>query len=250
MQTLEAESAVALSRLRRCPPLQRIRPTRIRSRVLPFVNLSDDKGGEYFSDGVSEELLTVLQKIPGLHVAARTSAFSFKGKNATAQEIGQKLGVAHLVEGSVRRSGDSVRIAARLSRVDTGEELWSENYTRDLKDVFAVQAELAQTIVAQLRGRLTVARRILLPKRKSRRKCRRRQKAGRKTSKRIEAYLQGRFYQQSPLRKRQRTKPWPLFNARWSWIPISRWHGRAWPRLTSGIAIMRPRAARRASTLI
>src|SRR4029077_7547736 len=68
--------------------------------VLPFVNLSDDKGSEYFSDGVSEELLTVLQKIPGMHVAARTSAFSFKGKNATAQEIGQKLGVAHLVEGS------------------------------------------------------------------------------------------------------------------------------------------------------
>ena len=74
--------------------------------VLPFVNLSDDKGSEYFSDGVSEELLTVLQKIPGMHVAARTSAFSFKGKNATAQEIGQKLGVAHLVDGSVRKSGD------------------------------------------------------------------------------------------------------------------------------------------------
>ncbi len=121
--------------------------------VLPFVNLSDDKGSEYFSDGVSEELLTVLQKIPGLHVAARTSAFSFKGKNATAQEIGQKLGVAYLVDGSVRKSGDAVRIAARLARADTGEELWSENYTRDLKDVFAVQTELAETIVAQLRGR-------------------------------------------------------------------------------------------------
>ena len=123
--------------------------------VLPFVNLSDDKGSEYFSDGVSEELLTVLQKIPGMHVAARTSAFSFKGKNATAQEIGQKLGVAHLVDGSVRKSGDAVRIAARLTRADTGEELWSENFTRDLKDVFAVQTELAQTIVAQLRGQLT-----------------------------------------------------------------------------------------------
>ena len=73
--------------------------------VLPFVNLSDDKGSEYFSDGVSEELLTILQKIPGMHVAARTSAFSFKGKNATAQEIGQKFGVAHLVDGSVRNSG-------------------------------------------------------------------------------------------------------------------------------------------------
>ena len=123
--------------------------------VLPFVNLSDDKGSEYFSDGVSEELLTVLQKIPGLHVAARTSAFSFKGKNATAQEIGQKLGVAHLVEGSVRKAGDTVRIAARLTRADTGEEIWSENFTRDLKDVFAVQTELAETIVAQVRDRLT-----------------------------------------------------------------------------------------------
>jgi len=123
--------------------------------VLPFVNLSDDKGSEYFSDGVSEELLTVLQKIPGMHVAARTSAFSFKGKNATAQEIGQKLGVAYLVDGSVRKSGEAVRIAARLARADTGEELWSENFTRNLKDVFAVQSELAETIVAQVRDRLT-----------------------------------------------------------------------------------------------
>src|SRR5215831_8469665 len=123
--------------------------------VLAFANLSDDKGSEYFSDGISEELLTVLQKIPGLHVAARTSAFSFKGKNATAQEIGQKLGVAHLVEGSVRKAGDVVRIAARLTQVNTGEEQWSENYTRNLKDVFAVQTELAQTIVQQLRGQLT-----------------------------------------------------------------------------------------------
>ena len=123
--------------------------------VLAFANLSDDKGSEYFSDGISEELLTVLQKIPGLHVAARTSAFSFKGKNATAQEIGEKLGVAHLVEGSVRKAGDVVRIAARLTQANTGEEQWSENYTRNLKDVFAVQTELAQTIVEQLRGQLT-----------------------------------------------------------------------------------------------
>ena len=91
--------------------------------VLAFANLSDDKGSEYFSDGISEELLTVLQKIPGLHVAARTSAFSFKGKNATAQEIGQKLGVAHLVDGSVRKAGNVVRIAAWFTRTDTGEQL-------------------------------------------------------------------------------------------------------------------------------
>jgi hypothetical protein len=77
-------------------------PNEMSVAVLAFANLSDDKGSEYFSDGISEELLTVLQKIPGLHVAARTSAFSFKGKNATAQEIGQKLGVAHLVEGSAQ----------------------------------------------------------------------------------------------------------------------------------------------------
>src|SRR5438874_1596301 len=122
--------------------------------VLAFANLSDEKGSEYFSDGISEELLTVLQKIPGLHVAARTSAFSFKGKNATAQEIGEKLGVSNLVEGSVRKSGSTVRITARLSRAATGEQLWSESYNRDLKDVFAVQSEIAQTIVVQLRGKL------------------------------------------------------------------------------------------------
>src|SRR5438445_8716048 len=124
--------------------------------VLAFANLSDDKGSEYFSDGISEELLTVLQKIPGLHGAARTSAFSFKGKNATAQAIGENLGVAHFVDGSVRKAGDVARSAARLTQANTGEEQWSENYTRNLKDVFAVQTEIAQTIVEQLRRELTV----------------------------------------------------------------------------------------------
>ena len=163
--------------------------------VLPFVNLSDDKGSEYFSDGVSEELLTILQKIPGMHVAARTSAFSFKGKNATAQEIGQKLGVAHLVEGSVRKSGDAVRIAARLSRADTGQELWSENFTRDLKDVFAVQTELAQTIVQQLRGQLTDGAAGSTDKAKIRAEVQAAEKGGTKNPEAHQAYLQGRFYQ-------------------------------------------------------
>lgn len=161
--------------------------------VLPFVNLSDDKGSEYFSDGVSEELLTVLQKIPGLRVAARTSAFSFKGKNATAQEIGQKLGVAHLVEGSVRKAGDTVRIAARLTRADTGEELWSENYTRNLKDVFAVQTELAQTIVEQLRGRFGGA--DTGAKEKIQAEVQAAEKGGTKNVEAHELYLQGRFYE-------------------------------------------------------
>ena len=162
--------------------------------VLPFVNLSDDKGSEYFSDGVSEELLTVLQKIPGLHVAARTSAFSFKGKNATAQEIGQKLGVAHLVEGSVRKAGDSVRIAARLTRADTGEDLWSENYTRDLKDVFAVQTELAQTIVEQLRGRFAGGEAGPTAKEKIQAEVQAAEKGGTKNVEAHQYYLQGRFY--------------------------------------------------------
>ena len=163
--------------------------------VLPFVNLSDDKGSEYFSDGVSEELLTVLQKIPGMHVAARTSAFSFKGKNATAQEIGQKLGVAYLVDGSVRKSGDAVRIAARLARADTGEELWSENFTRNLKDVFAVQSELAETIVAQVRGQLTGGAAGSADKEKIQAEVQAAEKGGTKNVDAHQLYLQGRFYE-------------------------------------------------------
>src|ERR671935_1525767 len=161
--------------------------------VLAFANLSDDKGSEYFSDGISEELLTVLQKIPGLHVAARTSAFSFKGKNATAQEIGQKLGVAHLVEGSVRKAGDVVRIAARLTKTTSGDEVWSENYTRNLKDVFAVQTELAATIVEQLRGQLTgggasTAKEVIQAQVQAA------EKGGTKNVEAHQSYLQGRFY--------------------------------------------------------
>jgi TolB-like protein/Tfp pilus assembly protein PilF len=162
--------------------------------VLAFANLSDDKGSEYFSDGISEELLTVLQKIPGLHVAARTSAFSFKGKNATAQEIGQKLGVAHLVEGSVRKAGDVVRIAARLTQANTGEEQWSENYTRNLKDVFAVQTELAQTIVEQLRGQLAGGAANSATKAEIQAEVRAAEKGGTKNVEAHESYLQGRFF--------------------------------------------------------
>jgi TolB-like protein/predicted Zn-dependent protease len=162
--------------------------------VLAFANLSDDKGSEYFSDGISEELLTVLQKIPGLHVAARTSAFSFKGKNATAQEIGQKLGVAHLVEGSVRKAGDVVRIAARLTRTDTGEQLWSENFTRNLKDVFAVETELAQTIVGQLSGQLTNGTADPTAKAAIQAQVQAAEKGGTTNVEAHEQYLQGRFY--------------------------------------------------------
>lgn len=160
--------------------------------VLAFDNLSDDKGSEYFSDGISEELLTVLQKIPGLRVAARTSAFSFKGKNVTAQEIGQKLGVGHLVEGSVRKAGNMVRIAARLTNATSGDETWSENYTRNLQDVFAVQTELATTIVTQLRGQLTGAGDQA--KATIQEQVQAAEKGGTKNVEAHEAYLQGRFF--------------------------------------------------------
>ena len=162
--------------------------------VLAFDNLSDDKGSEYFSDGISEELLTVLQKIPGLRVAARTSAFSFKGKSATAQEIGQKLGVANLVEGSVRKAGETVRIAARLTRTTSGDEVWSENYTRNLKDVVAVQTELAQTIVEQLKGQLTGGAANPEAKAAIQAQVQAAEKGGTKNVEAHEHYLQGRFY--------------------------------------------------------
>src|SRR5262249_34864297 len=147
-------------------------------------------------DGISEELLTVLQKIPGLHVAARTSAFSFKGKNATVQEIGEKLGVARLVEGSVRKAGNVVRIAARLTQADTGEEIWSENFTRDLNDVFAVQTELAQTIVTQLTksGQLSDGVADATAKAAIQAEVKAAEKGGTKNVEAHQHYLQGRFY--------------------------------------------------------
>ncbi len=111
--------------------------------VLPFVNMSEDAGNEYFADGLSEELLNMLVKIPELRVAARTSSFSFKGKDLTISEIAQKLNVSHVLEGSVRKSGDKVRITAQLIKADDGFHLWSENFDRTLEDIFVVQDEIA-----------------------------------------------------------------------------------------------------------
>ncbi|MDP3069481.1 MAG: tetratricopeptide repeat protein [Opitutaceae bacterium] len=118
--------------------------------VLAFANLSDDKGNEYFSDGISEELLNVLAKVPGLKVSARTSAFHFKGKDTPIPEIAQQLGVAYVVEGSVRKQGDKVRITAQLIKAADGFHVWSDTFTRDLKDIFAVQDEIAGLIAKNL----------------------------------------------------------------------------------------------------
>lgn len=119
--------------------------------VLPFVNMSDDAGNEYFSDGLSEELLNLLVKIPELQVAARTSSFSFKGKDIKIPQIAQELSVIYVLEGSVRKAGNHVRITAQLIKADDGFHLWSETYDRDLDDIFVVQDEIASKVVAALR---------------------------------------------------------------------------------------------------
>ncbi len=119
--------------------------------VLPFVDMSASRDQEYFADGISEEVLNLLAKVPQLRVIARTSSFSFKGKEADIAEIARKLGVAHVLEGSVRTSGDKVRITAQLIRASDSSHLWSETYDRELTDVFAVQDEIAAAVVAQLK---------------------------------------------------------------------------------------------------
>jgi len=123
--------------------------------VLPFDNLSDDKNTAYFSDGVTEEILNALAQIPGLKVAARRSAFQFKGKDLDLRKIGQMLGVAHILEGSLQKAGDQVRINVQLVDVQNGLQAWSEKYDRNLDNVFAVEDEIAKEIAARLRVQLT-----------------------------------------------------------------------------------------------
>ena len=118
--------------------------------VLPFANMSGKPDQDYFSDGMTEELLNVLAKVPQLQVVARTSVFQFKDKGGDVREIGRKLGVSHIVEGSVRRDGEQVRITAQLVRVSDGFHVWSETYDRKLDSVFALQDEIAQRIGKQL----------------------------------------------------------------------------------------------------
>jgi TolB-like protein/DNA-binding winged helix-turn-helix (wHTH) protein/Flp pilus assembly protein TadD len=122
--------------------------------VLPFADLSPGKDQEYFSDGLADELTNDLEKIRGLKVIARSSAFQFKGKNEDLRTVGRKLGVANVLEGSVRREGNRVRITAELTKVDDGFQLWSETYDREIDDLFAVQAEIARAVSAALQVRI------------------------------------------------------------------------------------------------
>ena len=122
--------------------------------VLPFVNMSADKNDEYLSDGVSEELITALSKITGLQVKARTSSFAFKGRNEDIQKIAELLHVSHLLEGSVARAGNKLRITAQLIQASDGNHLWSDTYDREMQDIFAVRSEVAQQVAGTLQIRL------------------------------------------------------------------------------------------------
>lgn len=119
--------------------------------VLPFVNMSADPENEYFSDGISEEILNALTRVDGLQVTARTSSFSFKGKNEDVRQIGTKLGVSTILEGSVRRSGKKIRITAQLINTADGYHIWSEVYDTDLEDIFQVQDEISVKILNRLK---------------------------------------------------------------------------------------------------
>ena len=123
--------------------------------VLPFVNMSGDAENEYFSDGISEEILNLLVKLPKLRVASRTSSFAFKGKDFDIPEVARRLNVGTVLEGSVRRAGDRVRITGQLIETSTDSHLWSETYDREMKDVFAIQDDIAQSIVTALQMTLT-----------------------------------------------------------------------------------------------
>jgi eukaryotic-like serine/threonine-protein kinase len=131
--------------------------------VLPFANMSGDKEQEYFSDGLSEEIINALTKVPNLKVTARTSAFSFRGKDVDIGEIARKLGVEHILEGSVRKSGNRIRIAAQLIKATDGFHVWSERYDRELTDIFAIQDDISAAIANQLKvnlgGHLPAAKR-------------------------------------------------------------------------------------------
>lgn len=151
-QTMEATpEEVAVTPLPEAPSTASDDPS---IAVLAFVNMSGDPDNEYFSDGISEEILNSLAAIKSMRVAARTSAFSFKGRNEDVRRIGEALGVANVLEGSVRRAGDEVRVTAQLINVRTGYHLWSKAYDRKLTDIFAIQEEIAEAITDALKVEL------------------------------------------------------------------------------------------------
>ena len=146
------------------PPPLRARPEQRRAHVpeethsvavLPFADLSPGKDQEYLSDGIAEQITSALAEVGGLRVAARTSAFSFKGKAVAIDEIGARLHVTHIIEGSVRRAGDRLRVTVQLIDVSNGFEVWSNSYDRKLHDILAVQEDISRSIIERLHVQLT-----------------------------------------------------------------------------------------------
>jgi TolB-like protein len=129
--------------------------------VLPFVNMSGDKEQEYFSDGLAEEIINALTQIPGLKVIARTSSFSFRGRDQDIRRIAEALSVTNILEGSVRESGNQIRLTAQLIAAADGSHLWSQRFDRQMTDVFAIQDEICQAIVDKMRVELAAGRPIV-----------------------------------------------------------------------------------------
>ena len=150
--------------------------------VLPFVNMSNDPEQEYFSDGMSEEILNSLSHLEDLKVAGRTSSFQFKGRNFDLREVGEKLHVQTVLEGSVRKQGNRLRITAQLINVEDGFHIWSDKYDRTLDDVFAIQDEIALAITEQLKIKLLDKNRELITK------------SSTQSAEAYEYYLKGRFH--------------------------------------------------------
>src|ERR1700755_859141 len=133
-------------------------PGRICVAVLPFVNMSPEPEQDYFCDGISEEITNSLTRVPGLNVIARTSAFHFKGASIDIREVGQRLGANLVIEGSVRKAGEQLRITAQAIQTESGHHVWSETFRRELKDVFAIQEEIAQSVADLFRLHLPEVR--------------------------------------------------------------------------------------------
>ena len=188
--------------------------------VLPFVDMSQARDQEYFADGMSEQILDLLAKIPGLKVIARTSSFQFKGKSEDVRTVAEKLGVATVLEGSVRKAGDRLRITAQLIRAADGSHLWSEVYDRQVSDVFRTQDEIADAVVSALKISLLGA-----PVARA---------APTSNTEAYALYLQGLSYSQRYTQADSTRATQYFQGARWRWTRTSHRHGRRWPARTVG----------------
>ena len=210
----------------RPPPPAAFAPPAGSIAVLPFVNMSGDQSQEYFSDGVSEDLIVILSQFPGLKVIGHSSSFQFRDSKQDSRNIGAKLGVAHLLEGSVRRSGDMVRVIAQLINTADGSAQWSERYDRPYKELFALQDEITRAVAMALRTKLMPGEHAVA-------------QSDKPPSGSLEAYnalLQGRFYfsriTEADMRKAieyytQATELDPSYALAWSWV------SRAWSNMSA-----------------